>query len=281
MFYSGLAIILIAPFLGSCATDEKFAYTNDQINTTNKKIASLEESIDKNIDQKLTNIKTNQAAIRLEINKLKEDISKLSGRVEENENLVKHSVEKDLTAQDALRNDLSGVSSRVAKLETSISQQQKYLNMETPEQDASVQEKPVAQAVTGVQAGNAEDTGEKYLYDTSLTQYNDGQYNDSMTGFKKFIDQFPKSDLAGNAQFWIGQCLMAQKDYEKAVLAFEDVIKKYPKNNKVANAMLAEAIAWMEMNDKTSSTFLLKKVIKQYPKTNEAKIAQKKLDTMK
>jgi len=45
--------------------------------------------------------------------------------------------------------------------------------------------------------------------------------------------------------------------------------------------MLRQAIAFLEINDKTSSTLILKKVIKQFPKSNEAKVAQKKLDTMK
>jgi len=288
IFFIGWVIILIAPFFGSCATDEKFAYTNDQINTTNNKIALLEGSINKkitlleeSIDKKFTSIISNQAAIRIEIDQLKEDISKLSGRVEENENLVKHTVEKDLTSQDTLRSDLANLSSRLGKIEATVNQQQKYLNIETVEPDSAAQEKTEAASGSGEIAEGVQKSDEQYLYDSSLAQYNDGQYNEAMSGFSKFLEQYPKSDLADNAQFWIGECFMGLKDYERSILAFEDVTKKYPKGNKAATAMLRESIAWLEINDKTSSTALLKKVIKQFPKSNEAKVAQTKLNTMK
>lgn len=281
VFFIGLVIILVAPFLGSCATDEKFAYTNDQIANTNTRVTSLEESIDKNIDKKLTNMKSNQATLRVEIDQLKEDVSRLSGRVEENENLVKHSVEKDLTSQDALRNDLAGLSSRLGKIEGMVNQQQKYLNIDEGQTGGPVQENEQNASQAGGQAEIAQESGEKYAYDSALAQYNEAKYNEAMAGFKKYLELYPKSDLADNAQFWIGECLMNTKDYEQAILAFEDVIKKYPKGNKVANAMFRQAIAFLEINDKTSSTVLLKKVIKQFPKSNEAKVAQKKLDTMK
>jgi tol-pal system protein YbgF len=287
VLFLGWAVILIAPLLSSCVTDEKLAYTNDQVNLANKRISSVEESVDKTIDQKLEVITANQATLRVELDQLKDSMRNLSGRVEENENLVKHSVEKDLTSQDTARADLASLSSRLSKVEALVNQQQKYLNIDEGQQappsqgNAGAASAGAAPSATGGQTGAAQDSGEKYAYDSSMALYNDGKYNDAMSGFKKFLEQYPKSDLAGNAQFWIGECLMDVKDYEQAILAFEDVIKKYPKNIKVANAMLRQAIAFLEINDKTSSTVLLKKVIKQFPKSNEAKLAQKKLDTMK
>lgn len=272
----GWIIVLMLPFIGSCATDEKFAYTNDQINAANRRIASLEETLDQTLDKKLSNINSNQADLRIEIDQLKQEISSLSGRVEESEYLVKHSLEKDLTSQDTLSSELSDISSRVAKLETSVSQQRSYLNMEEVSEGG-------LEGIPGAETGAEGDQSsvEQYLYDASLAQYNEGKYNESLAGFKSFLEQFPKSDLADNAQFWTGECYMSMREYEQAILAFEDVIKKYPKGNKVPNAMLRQGIAFLEINDKTSSTLLLKKVIKQYPNSSEAQVAQKKLDTMK
>jgi tol-pal system protein YbgF len=283
IFFIGCAGILAAFLLSSCVTEEKLAYTNDQINLANNRISSVEESFDKTIDQKLSVITANQAALRVELDQLKDSMKNLSGRVEENEHLVKHSVEKDLTTQDTTRSDLSSLSSRLGKVEATVNQQQKYLNIDESQAAPPAQGNATAAASSGagVQTAAAQDSGDKYAYDSTMALYNDGKYNDAMSGFKKFLEQYPKSELAGNAQFWIGECFMDTKDYEQAILAFEDVIKKYPKNIKVPNAMLRQAIAFLEINDKTSSTVLLKKIIKQYPKSNEAKLAQKKLDTMK
>lgn len=270
-------VLLILPFLSSCATDEKFAYTNDQINAANRKIASLEETIDRTIDQKLSNMNSNQADLRLEIDQLKEEISSLSGRVEESEYLVKHSLEKDLTSQDTLSSELSDISSRVAELETSVAQQRSYLNLEDVQEEGGMEGMPGPETGEGME----QPSEEQYLYDTYYSQYREGKYNESLEGFKSFLEQFPKSDLADNAQFWIGECYMSIKDYKQAILAFEDVIKKYPKGNKVPNAMLRQAIAFLEYDDKDSCTIILKNLIKKYPDSNEAQVAQKKLDMMK
>ena len=281
IFLIGLTSILSAAFLGSCATDEKFAYTNDQINTANKRITTLEESVDKTIDKKLSAISSNQASLRLEINQLKTDISSLSGRVEENENLVKHSLEKDLTSQDTLRNELTTLSLKVAKLETSVTQHQSYLGIEEAQPEQIPQGKSETAADTVEQEGTAQDSGEQFSYDSSLAQYNEKQYSEAMGGFKAFLEQYPKSDLADNAQFWIGECFMSLSQYEDAIVAFQVVIEKYPKGNKVPNAMLRQAIAFLEINDKKASKALLNQLIKKYPTSSEAKVAQKKLDTIK
>jgi tol-pal system protein YbgF len=277
----GWAMILCVPLFSSCVTEEKLAYTNDQINLANKRISSVEESVDKTIDQKLSVLTANQAALRVELDQLKDNMRNLSGRVEENEYLVKHSVEKDLTSQDTTRADLADLSTRLTKVEAVVTQQQKYLNIDEGQAAPPALENAAASSGAGDQATAVQDSGDKYAYDSTMALVNDGKYNDAMSGFKKFLEQYPKSGLAGNAQFWIGECFMNLKEYEQAILAFEDVVKKYPKNIKVPNAMLRQAIAFLEINDKTSSTVLLKKVIKQYPKSNEAKLAQKKLDTMK
>jgi tol-pal system protein YbgF len=281
IFFMGLALILVTPLLTSCVTDEKLAYTNDQVNLANKRISSVEESVDKTIDQRLGPITSNQAALRIEIDQLKNSIRSLSGRVEENEHLVKHTVEQDLTSQDTARTDLASLSSRLSKLEAMVDQQRKYLSIDEEQTPAPSQVEAGGAPAQGGQPDAAQASDEKFAYDSSMALYNEGKYNESMDGFKKFLGQYPKSELADNAQFWVGESLMSLKEYEQAILAFEDVIKKYPKGNKVANAMLRQAIAFLEINDKTSSTVLLKKVIKQFPKSNEAKVAQKKLDTMK
>ena len=91
---------------------------------------------------------------------------------------------------------------------------------------------------------------------------------------------YPKSDLADNAQFWIGECHMSLEQYEQAILAYQEVIKKHPKGNKVPNAMLRQAVAFAEIKDKTSAKLLLKKVIKEYPNSSEAQIARAKLKTL-
>ena len=118
------------------------------------------------------------------------------------------------------------------------------------------------------------------LYDINMALYRGGKYEEAIVGFKNFIKKYPKSRLADNAAFWIGESYMSLKQYEKAILAFQKVIKKYPRGNKVPTARLKQSQAFYELNDKVSAKLLLRKLIKIYPKSNEAKIARSRLKSM-
>ena len=277
-------IIFSVIFTSSCVYDKEFTYLNDQIVVLNKRVTELEKSIDRKIDvemkqdleQTLQPINTNQAQMRIELDQIKEDMRESSGRIEDNEHLLRRTVEKDLGEQDAVKSeiaDLSKLGPRVEELERMVTRQQEYLNLEPERKESKEGGEQSAESETGKAPGSRE--GEQY--DLALALFKSEKFEQAIDGFKRFLQEFPKSDLADNAQFWIGECFMALKQYEQAILAYQEVIKKYSKGNKVPNAMLRQAVAFLEIKDETSSKLLLKKLIKQYPDSSEAKIAQRRL----
>jgi tol-pal system protein YbgF len=276
-------VALVFVLLSSCVYDEEFAYLNDQVSALNKRVGSLEDSLNNNLNP----VRSSQAGFQSDLDELRGEVRSLSGRVEENEHVIKGTVEKDLGAEDALRSNVAQLSERVAALETMVQQQQQYLGLEAPAakkeegQLAPGAIKGAMPKVSPVPAQAPAASKEVDLYDKSLALYRDGKYEKAIDGFKEFLKTHPKSDRADNAQFWIGESYMALKQYEQAILAYQEVIKKYPKGNKAANATLRQAMAFLEINDKTSAKLLLGKVMKNYPGSNEAKIARKKLDTLK
>ncbi len=268
--------------LSSCAYDDEFAYLNDQVAALNKRVRTLEDSL----DNKLNPVRSSQAGFQSDLDQIQGEIRSLSGRVEENEHLVKRVVEKDLGAQDTVRSTVGQLSEKVATLEARVEQQQRYLGLEAPAPKTGQGETPPGAIKEEPRPKPAPAqppavSREADLYDKSLALYRDGKYEEAIAGFKEYLKTYSKSDRADNAQFWIGEAYMALKQYEQAILAYQEVIKKYPKGNKAANATLRQAMAFLEINDKTSAKLLLTKVTKNYPGTNEAKIAQKKLDTLK
>lgn len=274
-------IIFSALFLSSCAYNSDIAYLNDQILSLNKRLTKLENSIGTKLGSDLEAIHSGQAEMRVGIDRLRGKVGDLSGRVEDNERIIKRSVERDLGEQDAVQSGLVNLSQKVTWLETTVKRNSEYLGFE-PAQEAQGSERGDIEG-EGTGPGQAVDPKSKglELYDISLASLKGEKYEEAMNGFQNFLKKYPKSDRADNAQFWVGECHMALKEYEQAILAYQNVIKKYPKGNKVPNAMLRQAAAFLEIKDKTSSRLLLKKLIKKYPKSNEAKIAQKRLRTLR
>ncbi|MBW2026434.1 MAG: tol-pal system protein YbgF [Deltaproteobacteria bacterium] len=206
-----------------------------------------------------------------ELDKVKEQIQTLSGKVEENALLIKRQVERDTTGQDMMKAQLADLTNKVAQLESKLKMVENTLRLAVGPPGKAQAMGREGQAAVEVPTSGPGAAGEVGVSEEQRL------YDESLASFKIFLKKYPTSDLADNAQFWIGESYMALKQYEKAILAFQDVIKKYPDGNKVPGAMLKQALAFYEIKDKVSSKLLLKKIIRKYPDSNEAKIAQAKL----
>lgn len=279
------AVGLLLLIASSCVYDEELAYLNDQVIALNKRVKSLEDTL----DNRLGPMRSSQAGFQSDLDAMQGEIRRISGRLEENEHLLKRAVERDLSDQDSMKAAVSRLSEKMTTLEAMVEQQHRYLGLEPPPKPKAAEVQAPAVALKQEPAAKpgpapVQQTAvsrETDLYETSLALYRDGKYEQAIDGFRELLKTYPKSDRADNAQFWIGEAHMALKQYEQAILAYQEVIKKYPKGNKAANATLRQAMAFLEINDKTSAKLLLTKVVKNYPGSNEAIIAQKKLDTLK
>ena len=259
----------------ACATDDKLL-------SLSKRIDAVEAKTDKELVSNSGRMATSSA----EMGQLKEEMRFLNGRLDENNHLLKQSTKRGATEG----NSVSELRERVVRLELRVDRISSYLGLE-PMIPPTEKETPAApEAVPQVRIPAkppAQPTPEviipldQKLYDVNMGLYRKEKYEEAIVGFKNFLRKYPKSKLADNAAFWIGESYMALKQYEQAILAFQKVIKYYPRGNKVPNALLRQALAFHELKDKTSAKLLLRKLIKKYPKSNEAKIARSKLKTMK
>jgi tol-pal system protein YbgF len=264
---------------------------NDQVVALNSRVNKIEESmgtkLSTELDSKLNSIRSNQAELGADFDSVKEELQRLSGRVDDNKRLIKHTVERDTTGEDTIKGSLSEISDRLSQLEIQMKEVQAYLGLKTTGdlrepyvKKAPLEAKKAPKQPPVVAVEKEPVSSEEQLYATTLATFKKTEYDQALIGFKRFIQDYPKSDLADNAQFWIGECYMGLEQYEQAILAYQEVIKRYPKGNKVPNAMLRQALAFYEIKDKISSRLLLKKIIKEYPNSSEAKIAKTKLKTL-
>jgi tol-pal system protein YbgF len=276
--------------LSSCVTKDDILYLNDQIVALNGRVNKMEKGVSTDVDQRLEAVRLRLAQLGADLDKAKADMETLSGRVEENNYLTKRTIERDTSDQDAVRSGVAGLNERVARLETEVKRLNEYVAIPTsstsPPSTAPAQSVPPASTASvakpAVQAPPTPAVSpEESLYESALAKFRAGQSEEALAGFKHFLGKYPKSKLADNAQFWIGECYFSLRQYEQAILAYQEVIKNYPQGNKVPNAMLRQALAFNEINDTTSAKLLLKKIVKSYPNSSEAKIAESKLKTIK
>lgn len=119
------------------------------------------------------------------------------------------------------------------------------------------------------------------LYHMAYEAFKKGDYDQSLELFQGFLNKFPQHELAGNAQFWVGECHYRKGDYERAILEYEKVLTNYPKSAKVPAALLKQGFAFLALGNVKTGTYLLERVISQYPSSPEADLARQRLSQIR
>src|SRR5947209_10968723 len=61
-------------------------------------------------------------------------------------------------------------------------------------------------------------------YQSAYRDYGRGNYDLAIAGFKEVVAKYPKSDLADNAAYWIGESLYSKKKYRQPIAQIESVV---------------------------------------------------------
>ena len=130
-------------------------------------------------------------------------------------------------------------------------------------------------------AGGETADGEGKSYEQSLHAFKNNDYDGARKGFADFLQRHPDSKLAGNAQYWLGECYYGTKDYGQAIEAFDRVQRAYPDSAKVPAALLKKGFAYVALNDRGRASSTLKQVVEAYPRSPEATKAKEKLAQLK
>jgi tol-pal system protein YbgF len=115
------------------------------------------------------------------------------------------------------------------------------------------------------------------LYNNGLRDITSGKYDLARSEFVDYLKFYSDTDLASNAQFYLGEIAYSQRQYEQAVSEYDKVISNFPKSFKLAPAHLKKGMALLELNQKTAGVRELRDVVKKYPGTEEERRARAKL----
>src|SRR5271163_1513707 len=115
------------------------------------------------------------------------------------------------------------------------------------------------------------------LYENGLRDITGGKYDLARSEFQDYLKYYADTDLASNAQFYLGEIAYSQKNYDLAVGEYDKVLTNYPKSFKLAPARLKKGMAEIELGQKASGVRELREVVKRYPGTEEERRARAKL----
>ena len=122
----------------------------------------------------------------------------------------------------------------------------------------------------------------KEQYDDAYKLLREGNHIAAEKAFLKFIENNPKDDLAGNANYWLGETYYARGQYEQAAPIFAEGFTTYKNNSKAADNLLKLGLTMSNLGKKEQACEAFTALPDEFPKAstttlNRAKDEAKKL----
>ena len=162
-----------------------------------------------------------------------------------------------------------------------------YADLDQRVADLAKAARPVAEtdaaqaSVSAAAPPSPEPSAESSSYEASLAQFREANYPAAIAGFKAFLKAYPQSELAANAQYWIGYSHYALKDYKTSLAHQQKLVAAYPDNAKVPDALLNIAANQIALDNLKSARKTLEEIVAKYPGTNAATLAARRLSALK
>lgn len=228
-------------------------------------------------------VRTSLADTRANMQQMQRDVSAIRERIDETRVQVGRQIGQ--TSRDGDQR-VKNLEARLLKLEDDAKAQATLLK----DRESEIQQlKEAAQTAQAAQASAPDGYAEAALgeSDAARRDFESGwrlferkEYRSAAGRFKEFLKKFPKSRIAANAQYWVGESHFALKEYDKAIVEFDEVRRRYPQSDKVPAALLRQGFAFAELGEKLNARLVLQDVVEKFPQSPESLRAKQKLKSL-
>jgi tol-pal system protein YbgF len=188
----------------------------------------------------------------------------------------------------SLNDSVDELKTRMGKLDKTIQDLQGQLqNIQNPPTAMPGQSGGTTPAAAPAPAG-APDAGAagaqapplQETYQAALRDYNTARYDVAAGEFHDILTYYPQDDLAGNAQFYLGEIAYKQNNYAEAVKNYNVVLENFSGSPKAPAAQLHKGQALIKSGKRDAGVRELRALIQRHPQTPEATQARALLNGM-
>lgn len=216
------------------------------------------------IERILASRTESQHRLQEQLDNMQSEVDELRGAVEVHTNQL----EKILQRQRELYLEID---KRVEALKGSV-----VASVQTPPSGAvqrSGQAPSISSSVPSVTLPN-----ESEAYEAAVNLIlEDRDYDKAIPAFQTFIQQFPDSQYAANAYYWLGQLLFNQQNWEVAKQQFSVVEQRFTDSTKRADSLLKLGIIAERQGNSALAREYFNQVISEYPDSSARKLADNRL----
>jgi len=186
----------------------------------------------------------------------------------------------------SLNDSVDELKSRIAKLDKTVQELQTQLqNIQSPPAgtvtSGAVPAGGSASPATGVPGGSPAASQRPPLQETfqaGVRDYNAARYDVAAGEFQDVLHYYPLDDLAGTAQFYLGEIAYRQQNYTDAIKSYNAVLEGFSGSPKAPAAQLRKGLALLQINKKEAGIHELRLLIQRHPQSPESAQARTKLN---
>lgn len=182
----------------------------------------------------------------------------------------------------SLNDSVDELKTRIAKLDKTLQEMQAQTqNNQQPPANGQMPGVPAAAPAAGAAPNTAAAAPPlKDTYQAAQRDFNAARYSLATSEFQDVVHYYPTDDLAGAAQFYLGEIAYQQKNYQDAIAAYNNVLEGFSGIKQASAAQLHKGLALIELNKRDAGVHELRSLIQRHPQTPEAQHARSKLNAM-
>jgi TolA-binding protein len=190
----------------------------------------------------------------------------------------------------SLNDSVDELKTRIAKLEKTVQDMQGQLqNTQNPQQGAppaggmapAPGDGSAGPGPTGSPAPQMNQTPPlQQTFQAAVSDYNAARYKLAVGEFQDVIHYYPMDDMAGTAQFYLGEVAYREGNFDGAVKDYNAVLEGFSGNAKAPAAQLHKGLALLKLSRRDAGVHELRALIQRHPQTPEAAQAREKLNEL-
>ena len=228
----------------------------------------------------------------LQIQQLQDEVRTLTGMIEDQSDEIQRLKDQQRDRYVELDKRITGmrgsstgrmISSGAGSVTTSAAVQREDADVPDVRAPLSTASSVTALATPDTQAREFDATpmAQKEAYDQAFQSLKDRKFSAASQQFQAYLGQYPGSEYADNAQYWLGESYYGTRNYEFALEAFQGLMSKYPDSPKLSDCLLKIGFTHYELKQWEQARAALEQVEQQYAGSTNARLAGSRLRSMK
>ena len=177
----------------------------------------------------------------------------------------------------SLKDSLADLSARLERMDAKITDLKNQIQVMQNPPPAPGTAAPGTPGATGQSGGPPQGMSADRTYTDALRDFQTGKTDLAYNEFQQYLTYFPNTELAANAQYYIGEIAYNRGDFVAAVQAFDAVLERYPENPKTPDAHLMKGMALLKGRQVTRAVQEFRALVQKYPHSDDARKAQEQL----